>query len=55
MTPSVEELNFWENQSVLSDYMIKDRFSDSIKSLDSKNKQIVYKTSNIKENKAKLT
>ena len=54
MTPSDEELKFWENQSVLPNYMIKDRFSESIKSLDSKNKQLVYKTSNIRENKVKL-
>ena len=38
----------------LPNYMIKDRFSESIKSLDSKNKQLVYKTSNIRKNKLKL-
>ena len=54
MTPSDEELKFWESQSVLPNYMIKDRFSESIKSLDSKNKQLVYKTSNIRKNKLKL-
>ena len=41
MTPSDEELKFWENQSVPQNYMIKDRFSDSMVSLDSKNKQLV--------------
>ena len=41
MTPSDEELKFWGNQSVSQNYMIKDRFSDSMVSLDSKNKQLV--------------
>jgi hypothetical protein len=36
MIPSTEELKFWENQTVSSDYMISDRFSESTKSLDSK-------------------
>jgi len=55
MTPSEAELEFWESQKVLPNYMIKDRFSDSTKSLDSKGNQLVYKTSNIRENKIKLT
>ena len=54
MKPSEEEYRFWESQKVLPDYMIKDRFSDSEKSLDSKGNQLVYKTSNIRENKLKL-
>ena len=40
MTPSDEELVFWESQKVSPDYMIKDRFSDSKKSLDSKGETI---------------
>ena len=55
MTPSEEELKFWESQKVMSNYMIKDRFSNSKKSLDSKGNQLVYKTSNIRKNNVKLT
>jgi DNA polymerase elongation subunit (family B) len=55
MTPSDLELEFWESQKVSPNYMIKDRFSDSTKSLDSKGNQLVYKTSNIRKNKVKLT
>ena len=36
MTPSDEELEFWSKQNVDSQYMIKDRFDNSSKSLDSK-------------------
>jgi len=36
MTPSDEELEFWSKQNVSSDYMIKDRFDNSKKSLNSK-------------------
>ena len=55
MTPSDLELEFLESQKVSPNYMIKDRFSDSTKSLDSKGNQLVYKTSNIRKNKVKLT
>ena len=36
MTPSDEELEFWSKQNVDSEYMIKDRFDNTNKSLDSK-------------------
>ena len=54
MTPSEEELKFWNSQKVLPNYMIKDRFSDSTKSLDSKGNQLEPQTKNFTENKVKL-
>ena len=36
MTPSEAELEFWQSQKVPPNYMIKDRFGDSTKSLNSK-------------------
>jgi len=54
MTPSSEELKFWDKKNILPDYMIKDRFKDSLKSIDSKDTKLVYKTSNFVKNKVKL-
>ena len=49
-------LIFWERKKILPDYMINDRFdTTSNKSLDSKDKKMVYKTSNIRENNIKLS
>jgi DNA polymerase elongation subunit (family B) len=55
MTMSPEELRFWESQKLLPDYMIKDRFAESEKSISYQDKQLVYKTSEIRENKVKLS
>ena len=55
MTPSPEETKFWEKKRILPTYMIKDRFNGPISSIDSKDDSLVYKTSNIVENKVKLS
>ena len=56
MTISPLELEFWERKKILPDYKINDRFdTTSNKSLDSKDKKMVYKTSNIRENNIKLS
>ena len=55
MTPSPEEFKFWEKKRILPSYMIKDRFNGPIDSIDSKDSNLVYKTSNIVENKVKLS
>jgi hypothetical protein len=55
MTMSDEEIRYWESQKLMPDYMIKDRFEESDKSIDSNDKKMVYKTSNIRENNIKLS